>query len=226
MAGCPLPRPDMGGHRPARASRCRARKRSPAFPKASRAAGSRGAAAVVLERCAGQRRRVGPRMGQANLRDLLPDRPEAFAGECGVAEVSRERRAGQGQPPHRRGPGVGQPRPGGGDPRDRPAARPARHHGLAWVPGRLRLRGRAGAGRHRGAVRHPRGSAALAQAVLAGAPREAGGVAPTPPRVAANGGTADRHRFGVAQAAARRGRAAPSRAGSSRATPTGWGCPA
>ena len=38
-------------------------------------------------------------MGQANLRDLLPDRPEAFAGECGVAEVSRERRAGQGQPP-------------------------------------------------------------------------------------------------------------------------------
>jgi hypothetical protein len=40
-----------------------------------------------------------------------------------------------------------------------------------------------------------------------------------------DGGTADRHRFGVAQAAARRGRAAPSRAGSSRATPTGWRCP-
>ena len=37
--------------------------------------------------------------GQANLRDLLPDRPEVFAGECGIAEVSRERRAGQGQPP-------------------------------------------------------------------------------------------------------------------------------
>ena len=37
--------------------------------------------------------------GQANLRDLLPDRPEAFAGECGIAEVSRERRGGQGQPP-------------------------------------------------------------------------------------------------------------------------------
>ncbi len=41
-------------------------------------------------------------MGRANLRDLLPDRPEAFAGECGIAEVSRERRGGQGQ-------GQGQP---------------------------------------------------------------------------------------------------------------------
>ena len=37
--------------------------------------------------------------GRANLRDLLPDRPEVFAGECGIAEVSRERPAGQGQPP-------------------------------------------------------------------------------------------------------------------------------
>ena len=37
--------------------------------------------------------------GQANLRDLLPDPPEVFAGECGIVEVSRERRAGQGQPP-------------------------------------------------------------------------------------------------------------------------------
>ena len=37
--------------------------------------------------------------GQANLRDLLPDRPEVFAGECGVAEAARGRGAGQGQPP-------------------------------------------------------------------------------------------------------------------------------
>ena len=35
--------------------------------------------------------------GRANLRDMLPDRPEAFAGERSIAEVSRERRAGQGQ---------------------------------------------------------------------------------------------------------------------------------
>jgi len=38
--------------------------------------------------------------GQANLRDLPPDRPKVFAGECGIAEVfSREQRADQGQPP-------------------------------------------------------------------------------------------------------------------------------
>ena len=37
--------------------------------------------------------------GRANLRDLLPDRPEVIAGECGIAEVSGERRADQGQPP-------------------------------------------------------------------------------------------------------------------------------
>src|SRR4051812_26651234 len=37
--------------------------------------------------------------GQANLRDLLPDRPEVFEGECGIVEVSRERRAGRGQSP-------------------------------------------------------------------------------------------------------------------------------
>ncbi len=38
--------------------------------------------------------------GRANLRDLLPDRPEVFAGECGIAEVSGERRADQRQPPY------------------------------------------------------------------------------------------------------------------------------
>ncbi len=37
---------------------------------------------------------------EANLRDLLPDRPEVFAGECGIAEVSGERRADQRQPPY------------------------------------------------------------------------------------------------------------------------------
>jgi len=37
---------------------------------------------------------------QANLRDALPDPPEVFAGECGLAEVSGEHRqgAGSGQP--------------------------------------------------------------------------------------------------------------------------------
>ena len=40
--------------------------------------------------------------GRANLRDLLPDRPEVIAGECGIAEVSPRWRAGQGQrqPPY------------------------------------------------------------------------------------------------------------------------------
>ena len=40
--------------------------------------------------------------GRANLRDLLPDRPEVFAGECGIAEVSPDRHAGRGrrQPPY------------------------------------------------------------------------------------------------------------------------------
>ena len=38
--------------------------------------------------------------GRANLRDLLPDRPEVFAGKCGIAEVSGERRADQRQPPY------------------------------------------------------------------------------------------------------------------------------
>jgi hypothetical protein len=40
--------------------------------------------------------------GRANLRDLLPDRPKVFAGECGVAEVSPDRHAGRGQsqPPY------------------------------------------------------------------------------------------------------------------------------
>jgi heme-degrading monooxygenase HmoA len=35
--------------------------------------------------------------GRANLRDLLPDRPEVFAGECGIAEVSPDRHPGRGQ---------------------------------------------------------------------------------------------------------------------------------
>lgn len=34
-----------------------------------------------------------------NLRDLVPDPPEVSAGQCGVAEVARERSAGQRQPP-------------------------------------------------------------------------------------------------------------------------------
>ena len=38
--------------------------------------------------------------GRANLRDLLPDRPEVIAGECGIAELSGERRADQRQPPY------------------------------------------------------------------------------------------------------------------------------
>ena len=40
--------------------------------------------------------------GRANLRDLLPDRPEVIAGECGIAEVSPDRHAGRGrrQPPY------------------------------------------------------------------------------------------------------------------------------
>ena len=37
--------------------------------------------------------------GRANLHDLLPDRPEVFAGECGVAEVSPEWRASRGERP-------------------------------------------------------------------------------------------------------------------------------
>ena len=60
-----------------------------------------GASVAVLDERA-QATRANERVrgwGQANLRDLLPDRPEAFAGECGIAEVSRERRGGQGQPP-------------------------------------------------------------------------------------------------------------------------------
>ena len=114
--------------------------------------------------------------GQANLRDLLPDRPEVFAGECGIAEVVPRAARGPGPAPHRRGPGVRRPRPGGGDARRCAAARPARHHGLAGVPGRLHVQGRAEAiaGRHRGAVRHPGGREALARAVVAGAPRGGG----------------------------------------------------
>ncbi len=40
--------------------------------------------------------------GRANLRDLLPDRPEVIAGECGIAEVSPDRHPGRGrrQPPY------------------------------------------------------------------------------------------------------------------------------
>ena len=40
--------------------------------------------------------------GRANLRDLLPDRPEVIAGGCGIAEVSPDRHAGRGQrqPPY------------------------------------------------------------------------------------------------------------------------------
>lgn len=60
-----------------------------------------GASVAVLDERA-QATRANDRVrgwGQANLRDLLPDLPEAFAGECGIAEVSRERRGGQGQPP-------------------------------------------------------------------------------------------------------------------------------
>ena len=40
--------------------------------------------------------------GRANLRDLLPDRPEVIAGECGIAEVSPGRHPGRGQrqPPY------------------------------------------------------------------------------------------------------------------------------
>jgi hypothetical protein len=37
--------------------------------------------------------------GRGNLRDLLPDRPEVSAGECGIAEVAHEWGAGQRQPP-------------------------------------------------------------------------------------------------------------------------------
>jgi heme-degrading monooxygenase HmoA len=37
--------------------------------------------------------------GRANLHDLLPERPEVFAGECVIAEVSPGWRAGQGQRP-------------------------------------------------------------------------------------------------------------------------------
>ncbi len=58
-----------------------------------------GASVAVLDERA-QATRANERVrgwGRANLRDLLPDRPEAFAGECGIAEVSRERRGGQGQ---------------------------------------------------------------------------------------------------------------------------------
>ena len=36
--------------------------------------------------------------GRANLRDLLPDRPEVIAGECGIAEVAPDWHAGQ--PPY------------------------------------------------------------------------------------------------------------------------------
>ena len=37
--------------------------------------------------------------GRANLHDLLPERPEVFAGECGIAAVSPGWRAGQGKRP-------------------------------------------------------------------------------------------------------------------------------
>ncbi len=58
-----------------------------------------GASVAVLDERA-QATRANERVrgwGRANLRDLLPDRPEVIAGECGIAEVSRERRGGQGQ---------------------------------------------------------------------------------------------------------------------------------
>ncbi len=135
-----------------------------------------GASVAVLDERA-QATRANERVrgwGRANLRNLLPDRPEAFAGECGIAEVSRERRGGQGQ---------GQPPivvvrefadPG---PVEKTREIVRRHTlpvitGSPGFPGRLRLQGRAGAvaGRHWGAFRHPRGRAALAQGVLAGAP--------------------------------------------------------
>jgi hypothetical protein len=113
---------------------------------------------------AGQPARSGPR----------PSRSVRWPvrGRRGRARAER----GPASAPLRRGPGVRRPRPGGGDRRGRAAARAAHHRGLAGVPGRLRLWGRAGpvAGRHRDAVRHPDGRAAIARAIGAGVPRGGG----------------------------------------------------
>ena len=120
-------------------------------------------------RAGGQGQRAGARMGAGQ-----PARPAAgpvggvHGAECGIVEVSRERRAGQPIVVVREFADLGPVE----ETRD-----VVRRHALPVITGSPALhqgRAEAIAGAHRGAVRHPGGREALARAVVAGVPRGGG----------------------------------------------------